>query len=315
MSKLIVEVCQIDDVQAHPNADRLEICKIKGWSVISGKGQFEVGDKCIYIPYDVILPPELANGPDDDIPGRLNVMKYCAPLPKDSEGNRPPGGRVRAARLRGEKSFGIIMEINSDDPNWDVGTDVADYFGITKWVSPEPCEDGDALAFHPRFPEYTEIEKYANYPGCIEEGEEVVLTEKIHGKNARLGYVLDTNEEGEAEWTFMAGSHTVRRKRDANRIRRVDLKKLKKDGVIETTDLSVGDIIHQGGRNWRIERFKEVGEDDKRILAMITMLNSDGEPASILSEYWMFLERGGFQELLKYLALRHLVKQPWLCTR
>ena len=33
MSQLIVEVCEVNDVLPHPNADRLEILIIKGWRV------------------------------------------------------------------------------------------------------------------------------------------------------------------------------------------------------------------------------------------------------------------------------------------
>lgn len=215
MSKLIVEVCAVDEVFPHPNADRLEICRIKGWEVISLKGQFKQGDRCVYIPYDVVLPPELANGPDDDPVGRLDVVKYCAPLPKHYTGKRMPGSRVRAARLRGHKSFGIIMQINpelGDDPQWEVGDDVAEHFGIEKWEPPEKCEDGDAAKSNSRFHTYTDIDKYANYPNCIENGTEVVFSEKIHGMNCRLGYVIAPNEEGDASWTLMAGSHGVRRK-------------------------------------------------------------------------------------------------------
>lgn len=212
MSKLIVEVCMVEDVAPHPNADRMKIAKIKGWSICIGydpetnKSQFQTGDHCIYIPYDAVLPVDLATG-------RLNVAKYCAPV-KDADG-MVSGYRVRAANLRGQKSFGVIMPIDlslGDDPTWTIGTDVSDHFGITKWEPPLHCMDGDAEKPNPRFHTYTDIEKYANFPNSLTEGEEVVMTEKIHGNNLRHGYILDTDENGNAVWTWMAGSHAVRRK-------------------------------------------------------------------------------------------------------
>ena len=63
---------------------------------------------------------------------------------------------------------------------------------------------GDADQDHPLFWAYTEIENMRNFPGIFEVGEMVVLTEKIHGTQARLGMI-----EGE----LMAGSKALRRKR------------------------------------------------------------------------------------------------------
>ena len=51
-----------------------------------------------------------------------------------------------------------------------------------------------------------------NFPDILKEGEEVVFTEKLHGKNCRVGLLQDPDEEGYAAYTFMAGSHDVRRK-------------------------------------------------------------------------------------------------------
>lgn len=213
MSKLIAEVSNIKEVKSHPNGDNLEICLIKGWEVITRKNQFILQQKCVYIPYDCVLPLSLANGPNDNPPGRLDVAKYCAPV-KDI-GGVLTGYRVRAARLRGYKSFGIIMEIDpawGDNPDWEVETDVADHFGIIKWEPPIRCLDGDCEKPNARFHQYTDIEKYQNCPTAIEEGEDVVFTEKAHGQNLRHGYILDADETGNAAWIWMAGSHTIRRK-------------------------------------------------------------------------------------------------------
>ena len=42
-------------------------------------------------------------------------------------------------------------------------------------------------------------------------GEEVVITEKLHGKNCRLGLIRVLGEHGDA-FEFVAGSNDVRRK-------------------------------------------------------------------------------------------------------
>ena len=213
MSKLIVEVCRVNAVEDHPNAERLKIAQVKGWKTIilfnpeTGKSQFEVGDLCVYFPPDSVLPKALID--------RLNVEKYLVPLPKLSDGTRPEGGRVKATRLRGMPSYGIIMEIDpskGDNADWKEGEDVSEFYGITKWEPPQECTDGDAETPNNYFFKYTSIENYGNYPSAFQEGEEIILTEKIHGKNCRFGLVMEPNEEGVQEFTFMAGSHDVRRK-------------------------------------------------------------------------------------------------------
>ena len=267
MSKAIAEVVLIDAIKPHPNADRLEIAVIKGWDTVVQKDTLKVGQKVVYIPYDTIIPPELAHGPTDTPPGRLNVAKYCAVLPKDEQGNRSIGYRVRAARLRQYQSYGIIMPLDQskgDDESWPVGTDVSQHYGITKWVPPEPSEDGDAEKDHPRFHVYTEIERIQNYPGVIKDGEEVVFTEKIHGKCNRLGLVLaDKNPNGnpmeppEGVWTPMAGSHEVRRKEFSVKTRRFDLWELEESKFITgVDDVSIGMIFETTENLWRVDEFR-----------------------------------------------------------
>jgi RNA ligase (TIGR02306 family) len=203
MSSLIIEVCRVDAVDRHVNADRMCICTVKGWRVCAGRdpetgrNQFQPGDRCIYVPPDAVLPPELSD--------RLGCTRYLSPLAMNADGIRPPGGRVRVARLRGEPSYGLIMPV--DDPSLEVGTDVASCLGITKWEPPPDITDGDADRPHPAFHGYTDIENYRNFPGLIVEGEQVVFCEKLHGKNCRLGLIR--TEEG---WSLTAGSNNQRRK-------------------------------------------------------------------------------------------------------
>jgi hypothetical protein len=51
MSSLIIEVCRVEGVEKHPNADRMSICQVKGWRVCAGRdpetgrNQFEHWDR------------------------------------------------------------------------------------------------------------------------------------------------------------------------------------------------------------------------------------------------------------------------------
>jgi RNA ligase (TIGR02306 family) len=114
-------------------------------------------------------------------------------------------GRVRCARLRGEPSYGFVVQ--PDDPSWAVGTNLAEHYGITKFVPPLRPTAGDVADDHPLFQRYTDIENLRNVPDAFQPGEPVVVTEKIHGTSCRVGIV-----EGEV----MAGSMGLRRQRPAD---------------------------------------------------------------------------------------------------
>jgi len=182
MSTLIVEVCRIENVAAHGNADALELAQIKGWQCVIPKGQYAAGDLVTYIPIDAVIPIEHSD--------RWGFTKYLS------------NGRVRCAKLRGEPSFGVIVSLENTD--WTEGEDVKDFYGITKYTPPLKISAGDAAPSHPLFPEYTDVENLRNFPSVLTGGEDVVVTEKLHGTSCRIGLI-----EGE----LMAGSMSVRRVR------------------------------------------------------------------------------------------------------
>jgi hypothetical protein len=266
-----------------------------GFDPATGTFEFQPGERCIYLPPDSVIPPPLANSPykvcktkgckalnktpsqlapdqqpkddrcalcgnalawKDGTPGRTGAMAFCAELPAGPDGVRPPGGRVRAARIRGLQSFGFIMKIDpqqGDDPNWAVGTDVREHFGVTKWEPPIESVDGEVDAPHPAFHAYTDIEHLANFPGVIADGEEVILTEKLHGKNCRVGLVHVIDDAGNGEWTFMAGSHSQRRNELFPSMRRFLVKQLREQMVLQSDDVPVGHVFpYDGGKFWRV---------------------------------------------------------------
>ncbi len=188
MSSLIITVAVIEKLTPHNNADSLELAQVLGWQLVVRKGEYEVGSKIVYFPIDTVLPQELSD--------RFGVTNYLSK------------GRIRCAKLRNEPSFGLAVKPENDE--WQVGQDVTEYYaalGVKKYEPPVRVTAGDAEVEHPLFVKYTEIENMRNFPDIFEEGEMVVLTEKIHGTNSRVGII-----EGE----FMTGSHGLRRKRPAD---------------------------------------------------------------------------------------------------
>ena len=127
MSSLIVEVSKIQQILPHPNAEKLELAHVKGWQCVVPKAKYSAGDLIVYIPPDSVLPAELSD--------RLGITKYLS------------NGRVRCAKLRGEPSFGVVMDL--EDASWTEGLDVRERLGITKFIPPIKTSVGDFAPPHP----------------------------------------------------------------------------------------------------------------------------------------------------------------------
>lgn len=184
MSKLRVEICRIEKVEDHPNADRLDLVSVAGWQCVVTKGNFKEGDTCIYIPIDSVLPSDVEAkifGPDS----KVKLSK----------------SRVKTIKLRGAISQGLAIKpelLLGNNENVE-GVDVSAILGITKYEPPIATSPEGSLSATPRkkensnFKKYTDISNLKWYPNLFE-GEYVVATEKIHGCNFRAGYVpFDAN--------------------------------------------------------------------------------------------------------------------------
>src|SRR5688572_2429673 len=93
MTDFAVEVVKIDEIMPHPNADRLELARVKGWIMVVGKDQFKTGEPAVFFPIDSVLPFELE-----------------AALFAESK-IRPKGGRIRTTKIRGVISQGLLAEV------------------------------------------------------------------------------------------------------------------------------------------------------------------------------------------------------------
>jgi RNA ligase (TIGR02306 family) len=131
----------------------------------------------VFIPPDSVLPTD----PE-------------SPILKDNPYLKP-GGRVNAVRLRGIFSNGFMIPAKmlfteNELSTIEVGTHIADRIGITKYVDEgERLSTGGENERDPGFmPCYTDIEGWPKYrnSGVITEKTPVVITEKIHGANARF---------------------------------------------------------------------------------------------------------------------------------
>jgi RNA ligase (TIGR02306 family) len=201
MSTIKVEVCEILELKPHPNADALELATVQGWQMCVKKGVHQQGDLVVYFEQGTVLTRAVTD--------RLNVGAYLSEK-TDINGDRVLV--VHRIKLRGEPSFGLVVQ---PELGMKLGEDVAEFYQATKYYPPIKAQAGDSAVDDPDFPKYTNLENMRSYPKMLSEGELVIVTEKIHGTNARVGFVWHSGEE---QPTIMAGSRTLRRREPADEI-------------------------------------------------------------------------------------------------
>lgn len=189
MSEYKCPLTEIKEIFVHPNATALEFAKVYDFNVIVRKNQYKVGDRVLYIPIDSVIPLKLELllfGPDSKI--KLNKS------------------RVRQIKIRGAYSQGMLVDLETlneylrdslqvVDENTPLETDLAPNTGIYKYEPPSASyqtglvRKRDKPKENPYFHKYGGIDNFKWYPDLFAEGEEVSITEKIHGSNIRFGYV------------------------------------------------------------------------------------------------------------------------------
>ncbi|MGQ4388170.1 RNA ligase (ATP) [Streptomyces sp. SAS_270] len=178
MSTLRV-TAEVLTIHEHPNADALELAQVGLYRAVVAKGAYRTGETAVYIPEQAVLPAPLVE--ELGLTGRL-------------AGSR--SDRVRAVRLRGELSQGIVCRPKAladvdlaraaeDD------ADFAEALGIVKWVPPIPPTMNGEVEVAPDLLPWVDMENIQRYPDIFTPGEPVVLTEKLHGSACLLTYLAD----------------------------------------------------------------------------------------------------------------------------
>lgn len=182
MSTFTCEVVRVKIIN-HPNADKLEIAMIGDYQSIVKKEQFEDGDLAVYIPEQAIVPQWM-----------LEDMSMWNAERGKGELNGALGNRVKAIKLRGVVSQGLVYgglqarddELSvmgeSDAASFKEGDDVAEFLGITKYEPAIPSHMmGRVVGVDLAATHKYDFDNLKKMPDLFEDGENVVITEKIHG--------------------------------------------------------------------------------------------------------------------------------------
>lgn len=56
MSRQLATIRTVDDITPIEGKDKIVLSTITGWHIITKKDEFQVGDKCVFIEIDSVLP-------------------------------------------------------------------------------------------------------------------------------------------------------------------------------------------------------------------------------------------------------------------
>ena len=168
----------IGEIRPIEGADNIELAVVGGWNAITKKGEYQVGDKVVVATTDAVIPQELSD--------RMEVTNYLR-----------KGQRVRTVKLRGVYSECLLIPIKYLYLHKEIndGDDMMELLGITKYEPPvkmvEMSVGGRKFKYHqnPNFHVYYKFPNMKNVPDMFNEDDDVVITRKLHGTNARYGIV------------------------------------------------------------------------------------------------------------------------------
>jgi RNA ligase (TIGR02306 family) len=190
--------CEVVPVvlQKHPNADSLSIVNVFDSYTVCVRTDDWVGiNRGVYLPPDTVVPD-------------TEQFKFL-------EGHL----RIKAKKLRGIESYGMLVPIpdlyspgDCGTPGVSVGDDLAEVMGMRHYepelnaeLKQRMGEQGDPPPM--RGSDY-DMEAFQKYGHEFIEGEEIIITEKINGTNAR--YTFQSDADG--NFRMYCGSHHVWKK-------------------------------------------------------------------------------------------------------
>jgi RNA ligase (TIGR02306 family) len=194
MSDWRVQIVRIEKIEKHLGTDNLSIYTVLGdYPVVDRTNKFQVGDLATYVAIDTVVPdqeayhflsPKAYQRYEEDGQVKQKVIGFKYPVGSVPESKRI----VKAKKFYGVYSQGLLL-----DPvtGFNEGDSVAEILGMTKSVEQEedniitkrnrganaaPAPKGWSIPYY-------DIESIRKYISCVENEQDILLTEKLHGSN------------------------------------------------------------------------------------------------------------------------------------
>ena len=224
----LASVQVVNEIRPIENADAIECAVVLGWTVVVKKGEFKIGDKCVFFEIDSILP---------------NEEKYSF-LDYKEEYN---GYRLKTVRLRGQLSQGLALPINIFElpEDIEIGTDLTEQLKIRKYEPPVPEEVGAKPSNRVWEIPKTDEERYQSNPDLVDalKGKEYYASVKLDGTSTTI--ILNINDENEPE-VNVCGRNTCYEENPNNKYWAVAMKYNMKEKILEYYNKTGKRLAFQG---------------------------------------------------------------------
>jgi RNA ligase (TIGR02306 family) len=169
----LATIAKILDIQPIEGADNIEKVFVRGWQCVAKKNEFHIGDLCVYVEIDSIMPDGLASERALNCKELLKELSHSASETDKviikakiaeigKENTRPEFEFLRSVkfhiktrRILGEISQGICFPLSILPKSWDVtfplgilpvsekdvleDDDVTNILGVTQYIPPDPA--------------------------------------------------------------------------------------------------------------------------------------------------------------------------------
>lgn len=224
----LASVQVVNEIRPIENADAIECAVVLGWTVVVKKGEFKIGDKCVFFEIDSILP---------------NEEKYSF-LDYKEEYN---GYRLKTVRLRGQLSQGLALPINIFElpEDIEIGTDLTEQLKIRKYEPPVPEEVGAKPSNRVWEIPKTDEERYQSNPSLVDalKGKEYYASVKLDGTSTTV--ILNINDENEPE-VNVCGRNTCYEENPNNKYWAAAMKYNMKEKILEHYNKTGKRLAFQG---------------------------------------------------------------------
>lgn len=180
----LASVQYVHHVTPIEGADKIECVHVLGWQCVANKGQFHVGDHCVYVEVDSFLP----------ICEQFEFLRSSSFKKSEILGE---GFRLKTLKFRGQISQGLVQPLSIlPDGDYSLGDDVTELLGIRKWeIEEKVTSSGTVIGDFPTGIPKTDELRVQSYPELIEEFRAV------------SGYYISTKMDGTSVTMYLRDGH------------------------------------------------------------------------------------------------------------
>ncbi len=159
----LATIASIEEIVPIEGADNIEHCRVRGWWVVVKKGEFSVGDLCVYVEVDSIMPDGLPEEKREEWRAlnkqmskvseeeRVVLREKMGEISKlntrpEFEFLRAVKFHIKTRRILSKISQGICFPLSVLPSYGNIsfyeGEDVTEQLGITQYIAPDPAVMG-----------------------------------------------------------------------------------------------------------------------------------------------------------------------------